>query len=52
MPEGVLPFPLDGMLVHHRVTPPPPSSTEMYVAGTHFIHLGQVVQRRVKLTQG
>ena len=26
---------MDGMLVHHRVTP------QQYVAGTHFIHLGE-----------
>ena len=29
--------PLDGMLVHHRVTP----QQYMYVAGTHFVHLGE-----------
>lgn len=44
---GVLLFPLDGMLVYHKVTP------QQYVAGTHFIHLGEERESRVKfLVQG
>jgi len=39
---GVLLLPLDGMLVHRRVTP------QQYVAGTHFTHLGGERQYGVK----
>ena len=38
----ILLLPLDGMLVHCRVTP------QQYIAGTHFIHPGRERQSGAK----
>ena len=41
-PRSIATSPLNGMLVHHRVT------VQQYVASTHFIHLGEGRQSGVK----